>query len=164
MLDWAKLFSLSDKYLLEQELVNGIPPNDLDDIRQNIFVRILKERTRVASLSSKELEKFIDRAVGRYAKRWKRYRNRFKPMEDAMTPVVNDTRTGELREQDYAILKMDMAVIMQSFTPEQRDLCQMLLMNTIRRSRERGGMSRRVAESELQRIREKFQLAGYGQN
>jgi hypothetical protein len=108
-------------------MVNGIKPNDVEDIRQNIVLHILKHQKAVATLSPTKLNNFIDQAVAKYAKRWKRYRLRFKPMEDDQVPTVNDTRQGELSEYGFTTLKCDVATILEKLTTRQRIICQCLI-------------------------------------
>jgi DNA-directed RNA polymerase specialized sigma24 family protein len=87
-----------------------ISPNDLEDIRQNVFLHIIQNRTLVVSLPPVALDAFIDRSVARYAKHWKRYHKRFKPLEAEHEPLVNE---GERNESGLVTLRLDMATVLR---------------------------------------------------
>jgi hypothetical protein len=103
----------------------------MEDIRQSVFLHILQNRALVVSLPPVELDGFIDRAVGRYGKRWKRYRRRFKPMEDGQVPTVNEIRQGELSEYGFTILRLDIAAILQYLTSRQVAICRHLMAGKV---------------------------------
>jgi len=124
MLNWKEYAFLSEKYLRVQERMYFISPEELEDIRQNVFLHILHNRALVVSLPPVALDGFINRAVGRYGKRWNRYCKRFKLMEEEQVPTTNETRQGELSEYGFVILKLDIAGILEYLTSRQIAICQ----------------------------------------
>lgn len=164
MLNWEKYVSLSKRYLRFQALLHSISPVDVEDIRQNVFLHILRHRASVVAMSAAELENFIDRTVSKCTKRWKRYQVRFRPMEDDQTPTVNEMRQGELNELGLAILKLDVAAILDQMTARQQSICQCLIDDkTPRRIMGIVKCSPVTMKTELEQIRRQFFALDYCQ-
>ena len=162
MINWEKYADLSDRFLRVQAKVQKISPDDFEDIRQSVFLHILICQVTVAALAQEELEQFIDQLVARYTKRWKRYRKRFKAMEDEQVPTVNETRYGELNESGLVILRLDVAAILQYMTARQVAICHCLMGGqTPRRVQAEIKCSSRAMTTELDQIRQHFLLFDY---
>ena len=162
MLNWDNYTFLSEKYLRVQVSMYVISPDEVEDIRQSVFLHILQNRALVVSLPPPELDGFIDRAVGRYGKRWKRYRKRFKPMEDEQVPTVNETRQGELSEYGLAILRIDIAAILQYMTSRQVTICQYLMAGKVLDQIQKMIRCSQVTlTEELDQIRQRFTAFDY---
>ena len=155
MLNWANLFPLTNKYLRVEAMIYDISTIDVEDIRQNVFLHILKHRSSVAELATAELKDFIDLAVAKESKRWKRYRLRFKSMEDEQMPTVNETRQGEFGEAGCVNLKLDIEEILQLLTARQIVICRHLMAGaTPRRVRRIFKYSPATMTTELDEIRQ----------
>ena len=162
MLNWEKYISLAKRYLRVQAMINGISPNDVEDIRQNIVLHILKHQKSLAGLSKPQLTDAIDRIVARYTKRWKRYRTRYLSMEDEQTPTVNEVRQGEFSENGFSVFKLDIASILEKMTPRQRAICQCLIHDKMPRQIQRlVQCSQTTLELELDKIRQRFRAFDY---
>ena len=162
MLNWKKYTALANRYLRLHVLVNDIPPVDVEDIRQNIVLHILKHQKSMAALSKQQLSVFIDRAVAKCTRSWKRYRSRYLPMEDEQTPTVNETRQGELNENGFVTLKLDVAAILEKLTPRQRDICLNLSYDKMPyQIQKQAQCSLTTLELELDKIRQRFRKFDY---
>ena len=157
MQTWEKYTALANRYLRVQTLINDIPPVDVEDIRQNIVLHILTYQQSMAALSKQQLTDFIDRAVEQSTKSWKRYRTRYLPMEDELMPTVNEIRQGELNENGFATLKLDVAAILEKLTTRQRVICQCLMNdNQPRQIQKMTRCSLSTLTLELDQIRHRF--------
>jgi len=162
MLNWEKYFSLAHKYLRLQALIHSISPIDVEDIRQNVFLCILKHRAAIATMSATELEDFFDRTVSKCVKQWKRYRVRFKSMENEQVPTVNEVRQGEFNELGLAIFKLDVATILEKMTSRQQSICRCLIDDkTPRRIMWIVKCSQITMKTELESIRQQFCVFDY---
>jgi len=162
MSNWERCTDLSEQFLQVQARVHSIPPNDVEDIRQNIVLHILRHQASVTVMSTAELEDFIDRIVSKYTKRWKRYRKKFKSTEDDYVPTVNETRQGELSELGLTILKLDVAAILERLTSRQQTICQCLIDDkTPRRIVWIVKCSQATMKTERDKIRQRFQECDY---
>ena len=162
MLNWKEYAFLSEKYLRVQERMYFISPEELEDIRQNVFLHILQNRALVVSLPPLALDGFIERAVGRYGKRWNRYCKRFKLMEEEQVPTTNETRQGELSEYGFVILKLDIAGILEYLTSRQVAICRCFMDGkTPRQIQKMVRCSQVTMTSELDQIRQRFLAFDY---
>ena len=162
MQNWEKYTAIANRYLRLHVMINDIPPVDVEDIRQNIVLHILTHQQSMAALSKQQLTDTIDRIVERYTKSWKRYRTRYLPMEDEQTPTVNEIRQGEFNENGYALLKLDVATILEKLTPRQRVICQHLIHDKLpRQIKKLVRCSQTTLELELDKIRQRFRNFDY---
>jgi hypothetical protein len=162
MLNWEKYAVLANRFLRLHVLINDIPRVDIEDIRQNIVLHILKHQKSVAVLSRQQLADFIDQAVEQSTKRWKRYRSRYLSMEDEQTPTVNETRQGEFNENGFVLFKLDVATILAKLTPRQRVICHNLIHDKLPyQIQQQVQCSLTTLELELDKIRRRFRKFDY---
>jgi DNA-binding NarL/FixJ family response regulator len=162
MSNWEQYTFISERFLRVQSKVNNISPDDFEDMLQSIFLHLVVYQVSVEALSQEELEKFISQSVARYVKRWKRYRKKFKPLEDEFVPMVNATRNGELNESGFVILQLDIAAILKYLTARQVVICQCLMEGqTPRRIRRVVNCSHATMTKELSQIRQQLILFDY---
>ena len=160
MSNWERCISLANRYLCVRAVIHGIPENDVEDIRQNIVLHILKHQKSLAALSKRRLNDTVDRTVARYTKRWRRYRTRYGALE--LTPIINETRQGEFSEHGFTALRLDVAALLEKLTARQRVICQCLIHDKLpRQIQKMAHCSQSTLTRELDKIRQRFQRFGY---
>jgi len=160
MSNWERAISLANRYLRVRVVLHGIPANDMEDIRQNIVLHILKHQKSLSALSKRRLNDSVDRTVARYTKRWRRYRTRYGALE--LTPIINETRQGEFSEHGFTALRLDVAALLEKLTARQRVICQCLIHDKLpRQIQKMAHCSQSTLTRELDKIRQRFQRFGY---
>lgn len=167
--------ALSDDYatwLIEQragELIGqfGFTESDRKDIEQELILDLLQRwkhfnprRAKATTFISKVVENGVVALIAHRQAERRDYRRNAGELEPGLAERQAATPRVVADEQASVDLRLDVATVLSKLTPEQRELCELLKMKSIRSAARHLHMAEGTVRERVLEIRQHFRAAG----